>query len=61
MLIPSASIIYLLYREINDQMGTSEVVGVYSSAKGAENGARQCKAKRTFVKLMLIDPIEPKQ
>lgn len=49
------TVLYLLYREISDQMGTDELVGVYSSVTLAEQWAASIRDRRTFIKPMLLD------
>lgn len=48
--------VYVLFREISDQYGTSEAVGVYSTQAAAENAARGCRL-RTYIRAMLLDGV----
>ena len=52
--------VYLLYREISDQMGTSEVIGVYSSSDQAHMQGEMIKDRRTFIKPMMLDSVPRK-
>jgi hypothetical protein len=47
--------VFLLYREISDQYGTTEVVGVYSSLELAQSAGAKERRGRTFVKSMELD------
>jgi hypothetical protein len=49
------TVLYLLYREISDQYGTDELVGVYSNVTNAEQWAATIRDRRTFIKPMLLD------
>lgn len=51
--------VWVLHREISDQMGTEEVVGVYSTEEKARAGDAQCPRRRTFIKPMELDPDQP--
>ena len=53
-------VVYLLYREVSDQMGTSEVVGVYSDQSRAEMEGEAIKDRRTFIKPMALDSVSRK-
>ena len=61
-LLPKSPVqaVYLLYREISDQMGTSEVVGVYSDSSRAEMEGAAIKDRRTFIKPMALDSVSKK-
>lgn len=48
-------IAFLVYREISDQYGTSEVVGVYSSRLKAEEAAELITTRRTFIRSFKVD------
>lgn len=47
--------VFLLYKEVSDQMGTSEVVGVYSSNSLAEYWGDSIRDRRTFITPITID------
>ena len=45
--------VYVLYEEVSDQYGTSEVVGVYSSEKEAEDSSST--TKRNYIRVFTLD------
>ena len=54
------TVLYVLFREVSDQYGTDEVVGVYSSSVlAAEMADVMIRDRRTFIKPVILDA-EPK-
>lgn len=48
-------IVFVLHREISDQMGTDESVGVYSDRAKAEQASESIARSRTYIKEMTVD------
>lgn len=48
-------ILHLLYAETSEQLGTSEIVGAYSTRDGADNAALAIQTRRTFIKEIWLD------
>ena len=52
--------VYLLYGEISDQTGTSEVIGVYSNASLVLEAEKLVTSRRSYIKVGKLDPPKPK-
>jgi hypothetical protein len=58
--IPDQTIMYLLYKEISVQYGTSVIVGIYSTRSLAEVMESKIRNSRTYIEEMTVDA-EPKE
>ena len=50
-------IIYLLYAETSDRLGTSDVIGAYSTLEKAREIEGLVKNRRTYIKEFNVDQI----
>lgn len=55
---PTATVVYVLFREASDQHGANEIVGVFSSSAAASIAQQIFRNRRTFVKPFLLDPAQ---
>lgn len=49
--------LFVLFREISDQYGTTEVVGIFSTPERAQHAESMIKNRRTIIKPMSVDAI----
>jgi hypothetical protein len=48
-------IVYALFRETSDQLGTSELVGVYKTWAKAEASGERIRSARVFIRKIIVD------